>query len=156
VYSTTGLTILIYTVTRFVCVNPDRFDWFNIYNRLPAFSNIFHVFILTWLGQLGDDKKTHVFVVSIFYTLMCSSTEARSAAFSVFLLMIRFYQVLLLQVMMMFYGMSTSFCASLSNSVPPYLIVFLLPPVEMSIHNHISCSHLYRRQNISQSCLVFH
>ena len=81
-YSTTGLTILIYTVTRFVCVNPDRFDWFNIYNRLPAFSNIFHVFILTWLGQLADDKKTHVFVVSIFYTLMCSSTDARSAAFS--------------------------------------------------------------------------
>ena len=57
--------------------------------------------------------------------------------------------------MMLFYVLSTTFCAPLSIFVSSYLMVFLLPHVEMSKQKTTSCSHLYRRQNISQSCLGF-
>ena len=36
-YYKTGLTTLTYTLTRSFCVIPARFNWYNMYTRLPAF-----------------------------------------------------------------------------------------------------------------------
>ena len=43
-YSRTGVTTLTCTLTRSFCVIPARFNWYNMYKRLPAFFTcLFHV-----------------------------------------------------------------------------------------------------------------